>query len=271
MRVYIQFNKIYVIQSLPTVEPQTGTHLFQDIIERRAVQLPGFGAELADIHHRAGLEQLFKSIIAECDPKGMRPYLHFEMHGSQRGLTLRSGELASWGFLYSYFVAINEILKNQLFISLACCYGAYMFNAVNPLRRSPVFAYIGPPNEIDVGDLEVDFTAYFDTLLQKLDLDAAIDALNDHKPNDQKYIVNSAEMIFDIVAGGLLHKYRSRAVRRARIQQLVKDAWKDHELRKRFSKEALRNRFNEEILHQPAHIELLKEYFLFRRATQDLY
>jgi hypothetical protein len=62
-------------------------------------------------------------------------YLHFEMHGCREGLMLNSGELLSWEELYQYFVLINSRLQNQLFVSLATCFGAYIINSVDPTKK----------------------------------------------------------------------------------------------------------------------------------------
>lgn len=269
MKEQIQFNTIYVIQSLPKREVQTGTNLFNDILLRRAGLMQDFHVDLVDIVNYHQLDEVLKLITDSCSPDGMRPYLHFEVHGNKAGLSLSNGDLVTWEVLYTYFVKINRILKNQLFVSLATCFGAYIFQVINPLAQSPLFAYIGPAKEILVVDLEADFSEYFDALLQTKDINIAIDALNQHNANANKYVVNFSEMIFDQVADNFINQFKGRDTRRAKIQSMLKVAWKDHQVRKTHTKETLRHYFDHHLLQRPEHIRKMKDYFLFRRSTPN--
>lgn len=264
----IYFNKIFILQSLPFDEPQTGRHLHDDLLARKTSQMEGFYVELINFKTKAELGIIIKSIGQAISPGGMRPYLHFEVHGSPSGLVTSGSDLVTWNDLYQYFVTINEILQNQLFVSFATCYGAYIFQVIDPLERSPLFAFIGPPKVAYVTDLEADFFEYFDVLLDTHDFNRAIDALNQGSSEVNKYVFNSSESIFDEVVGNLLKLYQTRPARRNKIESMVKEAWKFPENRKVYSKEYLRNHFGKMLDDRPGHIQQVKDYFLFRKKSR---
>lgn len=241
----------------------TGTNLYNDLLNRRVEQIIGFYAELNDISNREEFDKLMNQISLACSPNHMRPYLHFEMHGCTEGLQLNNGELLKWEELYKYFVKINEILKNQLFVSFATCYGAYIFQIIDPTKRSPMFGFIGPTDEIAVDNIEIDFYEYFNVLLSTKDFDLAIEALNntDH-PN--KYVFNTSELIFNQVNQKLLNLYITPVERSNKIDELVKQAWKDSNLKDNYTKKQLRRHFSKELDNRPAFMEKVKNHFLFK-------
>lgn len=270
MKKRIEFNKIYVLQSLPENEPMTGKILYDDLLSRKVMQMPGFHAELINFNSLENFAQIMDSITVSCISTAMKPYLHFEAHDNKQGLVLSNLQLLSWETLYEQFVRVNEIIKNQLFVSFASCFGAYIFQIINPLRRSPLFAFIGPPNIAFISDIEADFYEYFNVLLDTKDFNLALDALNSNNDNERaNYVFNSSEIIFDQVAGDMLNLYQTRPARRNKVEEMVKRAWKDPVNRSAYSKEYLRSHFAKMLDDRPKHLQNMKDYFLFNRSTAD--
>ncbi|MEX8549429.1 MAG: hypothetical protein V5804_17655, partial [Mucilaginibacter sp.] len=196
MKRLITFDSIFVLQSLPEGDKMTGSNLYNDLLSRRVRQMPGFHTEIHDISDKEVFDNLMNQIKIACSNNDIRPYLHFEMHGCKEGIQLSNRELLTWEKLYNYFVKINEILRNQLFVSFATCYGAYIFQVIDPLKRSPMFGFIGPSDQISADNIEIDFYGYFDVLLSTKDFDLAIEALNNTN-HTNKYVFNTSELIFN--------------------------------------------------------------------------
>jgi hypothetical protein len=146
MSFEISFNCIYVIQSLPDHETQTGSLLYQDI-NIRTFRYEHLKAKLINITSKKELQQALYDLNEAFFFQGLVPYLHFEIHGSKEGLVLKNGELVEWESLRPLLSTINYNIKNNLFVSLATCYGAYLFSAVEMTERIPFCGFVGPAHE----------------------------------------------------------------------------------------------------------------------------
>lgn len=266
MKTEIFFNSIYIIESLLANEPQTGTILYNDLLRYKVKPLEGFRTELFRVKNTVDFENAMQSIFKESNYYGIRPYLHFEIHGCKDGIVLENKDLVTWLELYTYFSRINSILRNQLFISLATCYGGYLFNAIDPLKRAPFFGYVGNTHEVSSFEIEVGFYAYFDTLLSTFDLNQAIDALNKENPQlPYPYIFMVSESIFAIASKKIVQQNGNRGFQLAKRKELEKVIRKaDPTIRTRFSKAELKALIKKSVRNRPKDIKKLEAYFLFR-------
>src|SRR6476620_4016120 len=101
-------------------------------------------AEVVDIASKEQHEKWLNELENSFHNEQIIPYLHFEIHGSKKGLQLKNKEFVEWEELRSLFTKINCVIHNNLFISLATCYGAYIFQAIDVLDRIPFYAFVGP-------------------------------------------------------------------------------------------------------------------------------
>ena len=191
------FNKIFVIESLSLDETKTGTNIFNDIIKRRIEAFPQMEAELVKVNSQNDLLNFFNKMNDEVSHNSLKPYFHFEIHGSTTGLQLNSGEDISWFQLHSYFVKINIKCKNNLWISLATCYGAYIFRIIRPTDRAPFFGYIGSWDVLYSNEIEAGFGDYFNTLLTTLDLNKSLESLNNCNTLSTEYKIYHCNAVFD--------------------------------------------------------------------------
>lgn len=253
----VYFNSIYVIQSLPPEEKQTGTSLHDDIIRRRTYHFEVLKSELIDVIAKDEFIRTLTELPEMFFDKQVVPYFHFEIHGCKEGLVLKNGELVLWEELRPLLVIINYNIQNNLFISLATCYGAYIFNAIDPLDRIPFYAFVGPPVEVKVHEVEADWESYFDTLLTTRDFTCAINALN--KSNTRiPYVFYTSEQIFDIVTSVFMKLYRDRKSRRIKMLELVKRAKKMTGTTDKYSDAELRDYFKRYVSNQPKVVKNMK-------------
>jgi hypothetical protein len=271
MKQTIFFNTIYVIESLSTGEIKTGTNVFNDLLKYKVMQHEGFNAILLIVNTKAEFIAEINGIYDLTDPQMHRPYLHFEIHGCQQGLVMNSGELVSWVELYSLLVRINEMLRNQLFISLATCYGAYLFNAINPFKRSPFFGFVGNVEQIPNGEIEYAFSEYFATLLDELDLDEAIHALNNANPNTPfPYVSLTSSGLYELLCRKMNAKEKVRIVRLATMKRIEKKYKAVLVAKTKYTKSELRKKIKE--LYYIRSQSLIEQgaYFRFESDRQVL-
>ncbi len=128
--------------------------------------------------------------------------MHFEIHGSEEGFKLSSGETVSYSEVAKIMREINVITNNNLMVSLASCFGAYIFGEINPSMPSPFFSIIAPWEKINEPDLMKSFLNYFEFLLncedpQKINLIEAVKKLNESDEYDYRYYFYNSEAVFE--------------------------------------------------------------------------
>lgn len=195
----IHFNRIYVIESLQPNEKLTGTDLHNDLLRYQSIVHSDFESILRNPVDKKDWNQLFKVIEKDCKLNGNSPIIHLEVHGEnlKRGLVLTSGELVTWEELYQNLVDINIAIKNELFITMAVCFGNFWLSSAFLNRPAAFRGIVGSFDELKVSDLVIRYEAFYQELFSSFDFNRAYNALknsNPGLPND--YRCYSAEEIF---------------------------------------------------------------------------
>jgi hypothetical protein len=158
----------------------------------------------------AALNQIRESISEE----GLRPILHFEMHGSEQGLELLSGELIEWLELCEHLRELNSIMQNTLLIVLAACSGVGIGNQINALLRAPFRCAIAAVGRTDYGKLEEGFNAFYEALPRGVP--DAVRALNNYS-DDGGFAYLDITDYFDASWQSFVTEYNTAS----RIEQLA--------------------------------------------------
>lgn len=195
----IHFNRIYIIESLQAGEKQTGKELHNDLLNRMNYIHDDFQSILCQPKNRQEWNQLFSDILDDCRNNSNFPIIHFEVHGSslKDGLVLTSNELVEWEELYQQLCPINKVMKNELFVTWAVCYGNFFMSSSFLNRPAAFRGMVGSFETIYVRDLTLRFYDFYDELFRSFDLNKSYEALvkaNPDMPNSFKFY--SAELIF---------------------------------------------------------------------------
>lgn len=162
---------IIIIQSLEPDEKQTGAELYDEVLNRKIEQLgdQSFIKSQAyfSAHSKAEILQILDDILNDINNLQNGLVIHFEMHGSSHldGLITAGGELISWLELVTKFRAINIATQNQLYLTMATCYGRYLFEAVDPELKSPYSGYISASQSVTVQEVMDSFSDVFERLI----------------------------------------------------------------------------------------------------------
>lgn len=162
---------IVVFQSLPANEKQTGQELYDDCIRRHIDYLQDDAQKMVhniyDIQDKEQFIELIKYYEANAEYMNNGLLFHFEMHGDEnQGLLLKSGEYISWSELITLFRPINIKTENRLFITMATCFGRFLYKGVSAYEKSPYSGYISASQEVTVGDILEDFDILFENLIR---------------------------------------------------------------------------------------------------------
>lgn len=219
----IYFNKITVLQSLNDNDLNTGTELYDDIISRRSWLDPNLTTEILNIENKSHLMSKLNDLIDECKVKSSIPFIHFETHGFENGITLKSGEDVYWNEIIPKLKEINILTENNLFISVSSCFGGHIQFHLKITEPCPFRGFIGPMKIINSKDLLTAFTPFFNVLLKSNDFEEAINALNLSNISGIPFHHTNSEAFFDIV-----YHTNEEKNREERIDFVAKDGWNNN-------------------------------------------
>lgn len=201
------FNKIYIIESLPDNELQTGLSLYEDLLRwsnhvRQEIYSEYWGVETKR-HFELCLEALYIDTVFGCNP-----FIHFEIHGSSNfdGLILKSNELVTWNEVAEMTRKINQSVKNNLVISFATCYSGYFIKAVDIIKAAPFHGCVITLDLLTISEIEMRFNSFFSTLLSSFDFDLVIQILNEIVGYDYKLLFLTSEKAFNILFKRVLNE-----------------------------------------------------------------
>jgi hypothetical protein len=151
----------------------------------------------------------------------VNPIIHIEMHGSTNGLETTNGETISWDELQPIFTEMNVICENNLFLTLATCYGGYIYKAISPRIRTPFWGLVGPFEEVNSGEILADFTSFYEEFIDSTDFNLAEKALNESNERlRSKFKFQNTEFVFNKAYDNYEAKYLTPEMVEHRINTL---------------------------------------------------
>ena len=170
-RMNADIQHVIVIESLEQKEARTGTELYNDIIERYRLmhrdQSPIQSSEFHPIESKQQLLATLDDLLVRADGLQNGLVIHFEMHGSTNldGLITANGELVTWAELVEKFRDLNIATVNELYLTMATCFGRHLFEAVQPELKSPYRGYISASQEVTIDEVMDSFTDVYERLI----------------------------------------------------------------------------------------------------------
>jgi hypothetical protein len=196
-RTVVRFNVVYVLESLAPGEPKTGRDLFDSAVYPGTVALEGMHAEFAPIADESALLKKLSEIAHAARVGNHRPIVHIEAHGGPDGIELADGNYIPWSRVIPALTAINEACRNNLFVVAISCQGWNLTASLMPSDRAPVFMLIGPPANMSAETLLAATRRFYDTLVATIDVNRALEAMNNHAPfADWQLRPATAEILF---------------------------------------------------------------------------
>lgn len=159
----LSVNCILWIQSLDEDEIGPSRRILEDL------EVQSVGAGLAVRKVSVTDRNSFLQLLSECEvaaEEGLRPILHFDMHGSEaEGLFLKpSGDCVSWKELIESLRSLNAATENNLICVFATCYAYQMLLELELSRATPAYVIIAPPKEVYVDFLEGNTARFYELL-----------------------------------------------------------------------------------------------------------
>lgn len=188
-------NVLYLIASPRRGEEGVARRLVENISD---VSNSGghFNFTTANIYTAEGFFRLLDEVYRGIKKDGIRPMLHFDMHGSlEDGLEIGpSGEFIDWETVIECLRFLNIELKNELVVVITACHGLYTILPISLEKEAPFLCLIAPEGEITMGTIEDNVPKFYQELFQSGSLVAACGKLG----SAFNYF-HSAEFLFKIL------------------------------------------------------------------------
>ncbi len=167
--------------------------------------------EFIEINSKKDFSNTVSIIERECKENNILPYIHIECHGKIQGLVLNSGGLINWNELSNYLTRINIVCKNNLFISLASCYGGFLSISLlekmtaGKKPRAPFYGILGPKDVISYQEIDVGFENYFEVIIGNTDFNLGVNEINKSLEKSRGYSYQTCESVYFQIANEILN------------------------------------------------------------------
>lgn len=227
------FDKIYVIESLRSDDLKTGEELYNDIIKLKLWQKGIYDkCELFKPISKNDFFDAIEKIKSESEKCSIYPIIHLEMHGSKDGIQVANGEIIKWYELQNRLIELNILCKCNLFLTMATCYGGFIYSTISPSLRTPFWGFIGPFEKVKAGEVLINFTAFYSEFIESLDINKAVILLNESNPsNKSRFKFHNTEFAFDVAYKNYEEKYLTDDFVAKRIEIALLEARKHPEMK----------------------------------------
>jgi hypothetical protein len=180
---------IAIIQSLNPEEIQTGKNLYDDVVSRRINLLQPKGNKMThifwDLNSLEEFLDMLEYYVVNSPYMKSGILLHIEAHGEEdrKGLILSDGSFVNWATLISNFRKINTNCCNELFVSMATCYGRFLYQGIFPYKKSPYSGYISAVEQVSPEDIIETFHTLFEELISTRNIVAAYEHIEKAQSN----------------------------------------------------------------------------------------
>ena len=197
-----RFSGIAILDAIPNGELNTARRLRENLEDVAAYCVEGLQVRYFRVATLHELERAIAVLGEDVKSSGLRPWLHFEGHGSryEDGFVTADGSPCSWTQLKELITPLNIATNFNLLLVLATCFGGSFARAIRATDRAPLLGLIGPTREISIGEVEIDFAAFYETFFQTSSLKEAVSALTARASSDLYFRTTAQRFFYDIWA-----------------------------------------------------------------------
>lgn len=193
----LRFDSVVIIESLGPPFRRTGDWLFHNVLTPIAERSEGLGVSYCAVSTASEFVEALDHVLHEYAERGRSPIIHIEAHGDPRGIELSSGAFVPWEATKAQLTSINLACRFHLFVVLALCHGSFLSRTLLPTERAPVWALLGPNDEVPELSLRCAMERFYTELLTSFDGRKALFALNKQLAVPEwEYEFITSEMMF---------------------------------------------------------------------------
>lgn len=259
METELEFNKVFLIQSLDGAERQTGERLVESTLKPQLTRV-GLGLAYYKVANRVEFFAALDDIWRQCARETPRTYpiIHLDTHGAgdKSGIAmLPSREVVTWSEFAQKARGINVECHNNLLIVGALCYGLLAITEINMREPAPFLALIGPETPVTVGEIDGGFGPFYEQLLMVESLDDAMAKLS------SKFGLFLADRLFARTFVSYLKQHCKGVGQQERVESLLAQFMESHAAQ-RITEQEARNIIEQHTQPSEAAFERFKTRFL---------
>lgn len=190
-----QFNKIVIIESLELGDRKTGRQVFDDLEFLKIYQPEKLTTEYSEVSNKSEFIRHVKKLMVDARLNGIYPILHIDTHGSEYGIQFSQNNYIKWHELLDSLSQLNLIMKGNLLVVLASCYGAHIIRHISNIPRAPFWGLIAPYEKTFPDNIYTGLIKFYTSICSEKSSAEIVSALNTNSTqNDLKFF--TAELLF---------------------------------------------------------------------------
>lgn len=216
------FNSIIWISSFPSEEAGIVRRMIESM-ETLSTEKE-FGFQQIHVKSTLELEDLLNELTHHAMERGMKPLLHFDMHGNEtEGLYIEEEKaFVSWNNLAEMLRELNAATGNNLCIVGAACYGLRAIMPIQLSEPTPFFILLAPEHEVSLGFLEQNIPAFYRSVMEADGIDSPFE---NHLSSKFKYF-HCEKMLFIVIGKYISQQCRGKG-KQARIERFLTELFLD--------------------------------------------
>jgi len=189
-------NKIYVIESIPKDEPQTGEELYNDTISRYNLL---HNSEIENYYIKVNSKKELITVLENILSNAINTdeiIIHIEAHGNEVEMGLSNDERITWDEFTDYLIPINQKTVNKLHLNLATCFSMHNGLSIDLKKIAPYKSYISTLGKVNPVEIINDNTSLYENIMKTKDMYKAY--VNFDKVNPKtKFRIKDIETVLD--------------------------------------------------------------------------
>lgn len=205
------FNKIFILESLPAVELQTGTELAKRINQLALYKGIDCRTVTFQVHSIQEWEKAWNRIYADIETLGEGPIIHLEMHGNTTAIGIDGGNngIIPLNDVFQKVQHANVLSKNNVFLSLAVRLGLNVIRSLKVYEPMPFCGVLGLAETLKNDELLEYYTVFYKAFLTTPDVEMAKQVMIDSGVDSSKFVLFKPEQIFMNAYLGYLETYKT--------------------------------------------------------------
>lgn len=197
-------NKIFILESIPDDEVQTGEELFNDTISR---YIKFYKSEIESSFVKINSKDEFINELNNIFSSVEHPdkiILHIEAHGNKNEMSFKNGDKMSWQDLIDCITPINQKLKNGIHLFVLTCFGRYIGLDIDTKKTVPFKSFLTAREKIYPNEIIGYYTSLYEKIIETGDL---YKAANDNEIMNvhNKFHIKDVEYFYVMYFNSLLN------------------------------------------------------------------
>ena len=218
----ILLNRIVVIQSLESLEVQTGK-LIRDHIAYELESHPmGLSIEFMTCESCAEFLAILNQLESEAIIKKSIPLIHVECHGdSIQGLEFANASTLSWPDLADALKRLNIATRFNLLAVFSACFGGHFLGQMGCASGpAPCWGLVAPTDTVDPGEILAALRSFYSILVKTYNVGAAIHKISLTRLSTGRWFGQTAEEWFEKLLTRYIKEQCTKDTARSRAKKL---------------------------------------------------